>query len=242
MEVDDLSALSREELELEVLRLREGIRKHRDSSGHDLCWYHPELWSLLPEEADPAPAVPPRSEFLQRCAAYHASLSQPGESLLDPDEPRDSIEHRDGNLIFGLSLGPNETEWGWYFAFLPDGMGTRTLDQVEIEVLRRWCRPIDQQPPSEKYDELRKLFDPLIEARAPLVEKLLFNPPLTSEEQAQLQSFEVALDMVDTTGMLVEAERMNLNWCLRLAKAYRAKPIVEAISTHMRARKLTQEG
>ena len=29
-------------------RLRAGIRAHRDSTGHALCWHHPALWGLLP--------------------------------------------------------------------------------------------------------------------------------------------------------------------------------------------------
>jgi len=48
---DDLDSMSREELIAEVKKLRMGIRQHRDSSEHDLCWYHPDLWSLLPERS-----------------------------------------------------------------------------------------------------------------------------------------------------------------------------------------------
>jgi len=47
---EDVNALTREQLIDEVKRLRAGIRTHRDSSGHDLCWHHPDLWSLLPGE------------------------------------------------------------------------------------------------------------------------------------------------------------------------------------------------
>jgi hypothetical protein len=46
---DDLNEMSSEALIEMVKRLRAGIRKHRDSSGHDLCWFHPQLWALLPE-------------------------------------------------------------------------------------------------------------------------------------------------------------------------------------------------
>ena len=28
-------------LAAEVRRLRAGIREHRDSTGHELCWHHP---------------------------------------------------------------------------------------------------------------------------------------------------------------------------------------------------------
>lgn len=72
----DLDTMSREALLSECQRLRAGIRAHRDSSGHDLCWYVPELWNLLPEERGPRPAAPPRAEFLERCAQYRDSLPE----------------------------------------------------------------------------------------------------------------------------------------------------------------------
>ena len=71
---DDLETMSREQLVAEVRRLRDGIRAHRDSSGHDLCWYHPALWGLLPDQTDPLPAVPDWPEFIAGCIRYRASL------------------------------------------------------------------------------------------------------------------------------------------------------------------------
>jgi len=71
---EELTALSRDELIHEVLRLREGIRRHRDSTGHDLCWHHPQLWGLLPEATDPLPEVPDWPEFLRGCIRYRQSL------------------------------------------------------------------------------------------------------------------------------------------------------------------------
>ena len=73
---DDLETLTREHLVREVLRLRAGIRAHRDSSGHDLCWHHPELWGLLPERVTPNVAVPPWSKFLRGCLRYRESLDR----------------------------------------------------------------------------------------------------------------------------------------------------------------------
>lgn len=70
----DLDQMSRDELLAEVRKLRAGIRAHRDSSGHDLCWYHPDLWVLLPEEADKTPQVPDWPQFMRGCVAYRASL------------------------------------------------------------------------------------------------------------------------------------------------------------------------
>ena len=72
----DLDDLSREQLIAEVRKLREGIRRHRDSSGQDLCWHHPALWGLLPERTDPIPDVPPWPEFLHGCVRYRESLDR----------------------------------------------------------------------------------------------------------------------------------------------------------------------
>jgi hypothetical protein len=55
---EDVEQMSREQLVAEVKVLRHGIRQHRDSSGHELCWHHPDLWALLPDATDPLPAVP----------------------------------------------------------------------------------------------------------------------------------------------------------------------------------------
>jgi len=71
---EDLESLSREELLAEVKSLRAGIRAHRDSSGQDLCWHHPQLWDLLPEKMAPEVAVPPWPKFLRGCLKYRESL------------------------------------------------------------------------------------------------------------------------------------------------------------------------
>jgi hypothetical protein len=71
----DVDQMSREQLVAEVKRLRCGIRGHRDSSGQDLCWHHPALWSLLPEKSDPLPQqVPSWPEFMAGCVRYRQSL------------------------------------------------------------------------------------------------------------------------------------------------------------------------
>jgi hypothetical protein len=73
---EDIQSWSREQLIDEVTRLRAGIRAHRDSSGHDLCWHHPQLWSLVPERITPDVAVPPWPKFLRGCIRYRESLEQ----------------------------------------------------------------------------------------------------------------------------------------------------------------------
>jgi hypothetical protein len=72
----DLDSMSRDQLVAEVKRLRQAIRKHRDSTGQDLCWHHPQLWSLLPEQSDPVPAVPDWPQFLRGCIRYRQSLDE----------------------------------------------------------------------------------------------------------------------------------------------------------------------
>jgi hypothetical protein len=73
---EDLNQMSREDLIDEVRRLREGIRRHRDSTAHELCWHHPSLWRLLPEKTDPIPVVPEWPEFIKGCVNYRQSLDE----------------------------------------------------------------------------------------------------------------------------------------------------------------------
>ena len=86
----DLDAMSREQLLAEVRRLRDGIRKHRDSTEHELCWHHPQLWGLLPEKSDPLPTVPEWPQFMTGCIRYRASLD-----AQIPNAPRTSKPYRD---------------------------------------------------------------------------------------------------------------------------------------------------
>ncbi|MER9234062.1 hypothetical protein NKI56_18500 [Mesorhizobium sp. M0622] len=79
---DDLETFDREALFAEVRKLRAGIRQHRDATGHDLCWHHPDLWSLLPEKTEPAIAVPPWPKFMRGCIRYRQSLDKQA-----PDAP-----------------------------------------------------------------------------------------------------------------------------------------------------------
>jgi hypothetical protein len=72
----ELAGLSKQSLIKEVIRLREGIRRHRDSTGHELCWHQPQLWGLLPESTDPLPAVPEWQQFLRGCIRYRESLDE----------------------------------------------------------------------------------------------------------------------------------------------------------------------
>lgn len=73
---EDLQTMSREELIEEAKRLRDGIRAHRDTRMHELCWHHPQLWALLPEQSDPLPNVPAWPQFMRGCIRYRQSLDE----------------------------------------------------------------------------------------------------------------------------------------------------------------------
>ena len=87
---DDLEKMTLAQLINEVKRLRAGIRAHRDSVGHDLCWHRPDLWGLLPEQREVRPWVPTWPRFMEGCVRYRASLDR---QL--PDAPRRDIAYRE---------------------------------------------------------------------------------------------------------------------------------------------------
>lgn len=86
---NDLATMTKEDLIKEVIKLRQAIREHRDSTGHGLRWYHPELWSLLPEKLSPEIQVPEWSKFMHGCVQYRKSLDEQA-----PDAPRVNIEDK----------------------------------------------------------------------------------------------------------------------------------------------------
>ena len=84
---EDLDVMDRQALVAEIKKLRAGIREHRDSTGHALCWHHPDMWALLPEGTDPAIAVPPWPKFMRGCIRYRQSLDEqaPGAPVYDKE-------------------------------------------------------------------------------------------------------------------------------------------------------------
>jgi hypothetical protein len=87
---EDFGRMSLEQLVAEVKRLREGIREHRDSTGHELCWHHPALWGLLPDATDPQPVVPDWPEFLRGCIRYRQSLDTQAPRAPRTSQPYES--------------------------------------------------------------------------------------------------------------------------------------------------------
>jgi hypothetical protein len=72
----DLELMTKEQLIIVAKELRAGIRAHRDCAGHDLCWYHPKLWSLLPEKTELTTHVPEWPQFMRGCIKYRQSLDE----------------------------------------------------------------------------------------------------------------------------------------------------------------------
>ena len=86
---EDLDTLDRNALLVQVKALRAAIRKHRDSTEHNLCWHHPDLWNLLPEGVGPHITVPDWPQFMRGCIHYRQSLDQQA-----PDAPRVAKEFK----------------------------------------------------------------------------------------------------------------------------------------------------
>ena len=72
----DLDALSHADLLATAKSMRRAIRAHRDSSEHDLCWHHPDMWRLLPDPPKIKPVVPEWPEFMRGCVRYRQSLDR----------------------------------------------------------------------------------------------------------------------------------------------------------------------
>jgi hypothetical protein len=53
-----------------------GLVVHRDSTGHDLCWHHPQLWALLPDPPKGGQVVPDWPQFMRGCIAYRTALER----------------------------------------------------------------------------------------------------------------------------------------------------------------------
>lgn len=83
----DLDAMDRDAPIAAAQAMRRAIRAHRDATGHDLCWRHPEMWALLPDAPQGGQEVPDWPQFLPGCVRYRQSLD---EQL--PDAPRTARE------------------------------------------------------------------------------------------------------------------------------------------------------
>jgi enamine deaminase RidA (YjgF/YER057c/UK114 family) len=120
---EDLENMSRDALVAEAKRLRAGVRAHRDSSGHDLRWHHPQLWGLLPERTDPDVAVPSWPKFLRACVAYREALDRELSGAPVADVDYDAMEHI-------RTPGLEAFEGRWHFSHVVAARGLLLLSGV----------------------------------------------------------------------------------------------------------------
>ena len=70
---NDLCNMSIPELQDEIMKLRGGIRKHRDQKGDDNCWLDDQfyLYGLLPENMGADPQLPDKELMMVNCSRYY---------------------------------------------------------------------------------------------------------------------------------------------------------------------------
>jgi hypothetical protein len=152
---DDLDGLTRDELLAEIKKLRLGIRKHRDSSGHDPCWFTPELWGLLPEKAQEGPSVPPWPEFMSRCAQYRASLEEAPTEPVSRITPRDRKRFKLGFRGLTLPNAKNREEALVLLDELGQAMAAmQSLDDLGPETNQEAMRCLDAL--QERYRQVKQ--------------------------------------------------------------------------------------
>ena len=72
----DLDLMDHAELLTAARSMRQAIREHRDTVGHELCWHHPKMWALLPDSPAGGMIVPEWPEFMRGCIRYRQSLDE----------------------------------------------------------------------------------------------------------------------------------------------------------------------
>jgi hypothetical protein len=72
----DLESMDRAALLAHAREMRAAIRAHRDSTGHALCWHHPDMWRLLQDRPPGGVTVPDWPQFLRGCIAYRQALDR----------------------------------------------------------------------------------------------------------------------------------------------------------------------
>jgi hypothetical protein len=74
LNVEDTSAKRIKELE-------DAIRKHRNATGHEMCWENDEeLWLILKDNICIDHKPPEWCEFMKKCAEYRASKDKNNET------------------------------------------------------------------------------------------------------------------------------------------------------------------
>lgn len=98
---DGIQQMSVAELKDEVIRLRNGIREHRDTTGDDRCWLDDLLlYKLLPGSLPESAELPPWEEMERLCRQFFENRqcsrcphSIPPDAITDPAEWDKDLKH-----------------------------------------------------------------------------------------------------------------------------------------------------
>lgn len=102
----DIKIMSIMELEAEIMRLRTGIRNHRDQKGDDNCWLDDfALYGLLPEKVKANPELPDKELMMVNCSRYY-DCRKSGQLYVPLTEMPESKEpfNPDGYKCFGRAF------------------------------------------------------------------------------------------------------------------------------------------
>ena len=84
------------QLQVEIIKLRNVIRYHRDQKGDDRCWLDDELlYETLPEHEQRAAALPTKEIFMEKCTRFHNRRQAPTQIKYPAS---DSVKVRDQDV------------------------------------------------------------------------------------------------------------------------------------------------
>lgn len=94
---DDLADKNEVDLKVELMALRNAVRKHRDAKGNARCWQNNlELYGELPEQNTYEPMAMPKDEFLRNCEKFYDEEAKCDPVGCDDAEPEMNPEDHIG--------------------------------------------------------------------------------------------------------------------------------------------------
>lgn len=141
---NDLDGVSQEHLLAEVVRLRDGIRKHRDEEGHERCKLSDDrLYSLLPEGYEKKRQLPPECEWMTECNRFWRNRQ-------DNHVPNPEYQ---GVVVTGIPGGDGEC---WHFEVTKDEF-VRVVGEENAQIEFKWREEFGEKGPCTlSPDELLK--------------------------------------------------------------------------------------
>lgn len=151
----DVKAMSVEELQQEVMKLRTAIRTHRDQKGDENCWLDDGfyLYEALPEKVGADPQLPPKQLMMQNCVKYYecrkrGRLYKPFTEM--PKHPIFSIEWLELSKFepyfqwpIVCTNGLRESFIGYNASPLPNRLEIKPMDmRIDIDVTHWFPLPM----------------------------------------------------------------------------------------------------